>query len=385
MSRLAKDIWTGLRTGPARSGLAFLSLALGLFAVTILLATLDALRHQAHDLVQQFGAGSFMLVRPAGQGGGGTWTRERVEAFRAHLEDSAVVSGIKPLPALPGVDFPVVAVDGALAMARGWRFPSGRGLDEEDIRHADRHAMASVSLCQRQGWREGQIIRIGREPYRLVGGVEDENAALPGVKEGAVFIPYTADALDNREEESTREVEVLVFRARPGTMPEQLRRRVAVLQEQPDGLGAEVEWITPESLLAGIRRWQRAIGWTAGSGGVLGLLLGAVTLGGLLLTGVRERIPEIGLRRALGARRLDVAGLFVAEALVLTGMEALTGMAGAEGALRWLGARFPLPFHFGAGARLVPLVLATGIALLCSLGPAWRAARMPPAEALRNE
>ena len=149
----------------------------------------------------------------------------------------------------------------------------------------------------------------------------------------------------------------------------------------PDG----VEWLTPRALLEGIRRGQRAIGWTAGAGGALSLLLGAVTLAGMLLTGVRERIPEIGLRRALGARRGEIAGLFVAEALALTAAAAAAGTLGAELALRGLGGRFPLPFHFGAGTRLLPLALAAGIALACSVGPAWRAARRPPAEALRNE
>ena len=151
------------------------------------------------------------------------------------------------------------------------------------------------------------------------------------------------------------------------------------------GGGRGVDWVTPETLLQGIRRWQRGIAWTAGTGGGLGLLLGAVTLAGMLLTGIRERIPEIGLRMALGARRREIAGLFVAESMVLTLAAALAGLVAAEGALRWLGGRFPLPFHFGAGTRLIPLGLAGVLALLCSLGPAWMAARLPPAEALRND
>ena len=123
----------------------------------------------------------------------------------------------------------------------------------------------------------------------------------------------------------------------------------------------------------------------AGSGAALGLLLGAVSLAGMLLTGVRERVAEIGLRRALGARPHEIALLFVAEAAVLGLGAALLGLLGAGAVLLGQGARFPLPFHFGVGAWLIPLVLAGGIVILCSLGPAWQAARLPPAEALRNE
>lgn len=381
MRRFASDLWAGLRTGPARAGLAFLSLALGLFAVTVLLATMDALRRQARDLVESFGAGSLVLTRSSEP----AWERRHVEHFRENLGGDAWVSGVKVLPASAGTEVAVATTDADLAKARGWRFAEGRALDATDLRQGARTAMASAELCREKRWRVGELIQLGQEPFRLVGSYVAADAFLPMVSDRAAYIPCSADVLEPGDEAARRRVDAVLFRAKPGTSPEVLRRRVAALLEQP-GLGAEgVEWITPESLLAGVRRWQRAIAWTAGSGGGLGLLLGAVTLAGMLLTGVRERIAEIGLRRALGARRREIAGLFVAEALTLTGAAAVAGMGAAEVALRGLGGRFLLPFHFGAETRVLPLAMALGIALLCSVGPAWVAARLPPAEALRNE
>ncbi|OQC54663.1 MAG: Macrolide export ATP-binding/permease protein MacB [Verrucomicrobia bacterium ADurb.Bin018] len=181
------------------------------------------------------------------------------------------------------------------------------------------------------------------------------------------------------------DISALLLTAAGTTAPEELQRRARGLL---CGFGLDddaVEWITPDTLLRGVRRWQRAVGWVAGSSAALGLLLGAVSLAGMLLTGVRERVAEIGLRRALGARPHEIALLFVAEAAVLGLGAALLGLLGAGAVLLGQGARFPLPFHFGVGAWLIPLVLAGGIVILCSLGPAWQAARLPPAEALRNE
>jgi putative ABC transport system permease protein len=384
MLKLLSDLRTGLRTGPARAGLAFFSLALGLFAVTILLSTLEALQGQARDLVQTFGAGSFVLRRSA-RAPDTMWTRRQVEFFRQNLGDVAWVSGVKTLPPPIGAEFAVATADADLARARGWRFVAGRALDELDVRQGARHAVASVEICRKNRWRVGGIVLLGHEPFRLVGCFASAVSPVLAAQENTVFIPYSSDVLEAGDEVALRCVDSLLFRAGRDTSPEVLRRRVEALLRQP-GINADgIEWITPESLLQGIRRWQRAIAWTAGSGGALSLLLGAVTLAGMLLTGIRERIPEIGLRRALGARRREIAGLFVAEALALTGAAAVAGMLAAEGTLRWLGGRFPLPFHFGAGARLLPLALACGLALVCSLGPAWMAARLPPAEALRND
>ncbi len=383
MNRMTADIWTGLRTAPARTGLAFFSLALGLFAVTILLATMDALKRQARELVQQFGAESMVLLRT------GTvevpWTWDRVDYFRRNLGEAAWVGGVKVLADQPGVEVAVASVDESLAAIRGMSFVSGRALDMADIHEGTRHAMAPVDLCRRHGWQVGQIILLGTEAFRLVGCFDAGGWVLPPLPENAVLIPFTADVLETGEEHNAGRVDALMFRARPDTAPEALRRRIEALLHQPDMDRRNVEWITPDSLLRDIRQWQRAVAWTAGAGGGLGLLLGAATLAGMLMTGVRERIPEIGLRRALGARRREIASLFVAEAMALTGMAALVGMGLAEGVLRWLGIRFPLPFYFGATARLIPMALALAIAVLCSLGPAWRASWLPPAEALRNE
>ena len=381
MKRLAADAWAGLRTGPARAGLAFFSLALGLFAVSVLLATLDALQRQARNLVDAFGADAFVLTRSAEP----AWSRRHVDFFRANLGDVARVAGVKALPAIAGADFSVATTDAEWARVRSWRFVAGRALDDLDVRQGARCAVAPAGLCRRLGWRVGETISIGPEPYRLVGEFENAGESGPGLAPETVFIPFTADALETGSADARERVDALLFRAGAGIAPEAAQRRAAALLAQP-GVGAEgVEWTTPETLLRNVRRWQRAIGWTAGAGGALGLLLGAVTLAGMLLTGVRERIPEIGLRRALGARRREIAALFVAEALILTGVAALVGLLGAEGALRALGARFPLPVHFGAETRILPLALALVIALSCSAGPAWLAARLPPAEALRNE
>ena len=105
--RLLPDLWTGFRTGPARAALAFASLALGLFAATVLLAALDALRLQARTLVQSFGADVFVLT-PAPES---AWNRHEVEYFRRNLGADAWVSGVKILAPVPGVDFTVVAGD----------------------------------------------------------------------------------------------------------------------------------------------------------------------------------------------------------------------------------------------------------------------------------
>jgi putative ABC transport system permease protein len=336
--------------------------------------------------VQNFGANAFVAVRPEPAAPETAWNRHQVEVLQANLGRGARVSGVHVQEPVAEVEWPVVAADAGLAGVRGWRIVAGRFLDGLDVRQGAAHAMAPVELCRSRGWRVGDSIPLGWQVVRLIGSFDPGGATIPGVPENAVYVPHTADVFMPREEAEIGRVGILLFCAQNGVDPEGVRRRAAALLSQPGlGGGGEITWITPESLLQGIRGWQRAIAWTAGAGGALALLLGAVTLAGMLLTGIRERITEIGLRRALGARRREIAGLFVAESVVLSGAAALAGLLAAEGTLRGLGGRFPLPFHFSLGVRLLPVALAGGLALVCSIGPAWLAARLPPAEALRNE
>lgn len=383
MKKWWQDIFAGLWAAPVRTALVFISLVVGWLAMGILLFSLSALQQQADRLVGDFGADAFMAVQGGDEQASPRWTRGMVESISAALEGQAVVAGIKwqtlqEEPQLPPMT--VALVDGRWAQATGRPVAVGRPLDTVDVWQRSRHAVLTEQTARAHNVQPGQTLLLGREPFD-VAGVVAGGAGFPVAVDA--WIPWTADVLEREAGENRFRVDALHVRALPSHAPEQVRRRLAALLEQRQA--GTVEWITPDTLLAGIRQWQQAILWTAGTGALLALLLGAVTLSGLLITGVRERIAEIGLRRALGAGRLEVAGLFVGEALLLTLPAAAAGTALAAAVLWANRGAWPFPVHFDMAAAAVPLLMAGVLALGCSIGPAWSAARLPPAEALRNE
>ena len=105
----------------------------------------------------------------------------------------------------------------------------------------------------------------------------------------------------------------------------------------------------------------------------------------LMLANVRDRIPEIGLRRALGATSRDVATLFVAESCLVTGSAALIGAA-AAGVLLALGYGADMvSMRAQVSTFLIPVLASLGLGAIFSYWPARTAMRISPAEALRNE
>jgi putative ABC transport system permease protein len=118
----------------------------------------------------------------------------------------------------------------------------------------------------------------------------------------------------------------------------------------------------------------------------IGLLVGGIGVMNIMLVSVTERTREIGIRKAIGARRSDIVMQFLIEAVALTGMGGIIGML-----CGWLVSRasrfvFPtLPTAVPAWAVGLGIIVSVGIGLFFGIWPASKAARLDPVEALRYE
>ncbi len=235
----------------------------------------------------------------------------------------------------------------------------------------------------------GKMIHIDSAVYEVIGLLEEREALFGGPSENQiVLIPFgTFDKYyPEREKEflqficlvsSPEEVERGMDEAR-----EVLRQRRRLAADAPDNFG-----LFASNQIVDI--------WTQASGGIsalmigvasLGLLIGGIGVMNIMLVSVTERTAEIGLRKAVGARRRDVLWQFLLEAMMLTVMG---GVAGALiGIAIALLIQFLLPSlkaSISVGAISAGLIVSMSVGLFFGLWPAYRAARLNPIEALRYE
>lgn len=135
--------------------------------------------------------------------------------------------------------------------------------------------------------------------------------------------------------------------------------------------------------------------WTQVSSGIsalmvgiasLGLLIGGIGVMNIMLVSVTERTGEIGLRKAIGARRRDLLWQFLLEAMMLTAIGGLMGVISGVGLALLIQLFAPsLKASISLGAITSGLIVSMSVGLIFGLWPAWRAARLNPIEALRYE
>jgi putative ABC transport system permease protein len=393
-----RDVWLNIRSQPGRTGLSVLAIAIGISSLTVLISLLNGLQEKSRHMKQELGANVVAIVQQGldPKARALVLAEKHVDYLRLNLP-ACRFSGIRRYSvssAHTDEDLTVLATDHELRNVRQWRMHTGRFLDEGDVRMRQRNAVISRELARRLSLGVHDIIMVGQIPYKIVGAVDIGGSALDAelgdsslvLGERVVFVPCSVSPdwlSEGRKPGSTLDV---VFVQSPDS--QDCARSVTVakrLLSQPDCKLDHVSWVTPESLTRNIRRLQRTIRLTVGSISVLCLILGGTTLMSLMVANVRERITEIGLRRALGATRRDIAVLFVGEACIVTLCAGLAGTVATHLSLALSRSVLSVPIRMNWASSALPLVVAVVLGVGFACWPAWSAANISPSEALRNE
>ena len=393
-----RDVFDGIRSEPGRAGLSFLAVMIGITALTVLLAFLGGLKEKARLLMKELGANVVAIVPSESSNSEDRPELDRalVSVLRENLDDCRVSAVWRFDLPVAGMETPmaVFASDEALGQLRGWSMDQGRFLDRWDVIHSSRSIVITRALSDTYNWNLGAIISIDNVPFTVVGIVKNLGGAADqeGVEGrwqtglNAVFVPYSAcRTWEEQDLSANPPVDAIFLQSMKGEEAGEMLKRAQRILQEPGYAKRSLRWITPEFIIRGIRRLQNSVRLAGGSIAVLCLILGGTTLMSLMVANVRDRIMEIGLRRALGATAGQVALLFVLESCLVTGMAAVAGTVAAALLLWFTKYRFAAPVEMNGAALILPILASLLLGFAFSYWPARMAARVSPAEALRND
>lgn len=224
----------------------------------------------------------------------------------------------------------------------------------------------------------GVLAPVGAEVDSFQGVAIGSSSAAIYLPVSTVLRKFDRDPLDSPLEE-------IIVRLEEGRDARQAGDLVGALLDRLHAGQDDYELVVPEALMAESQRTQRMFNVVMGCIAGISLLVGGIGIMNIMLASVLERTREIGVRRAVGARRVDIRFQFLVEAFSLSAIGGLAGVVMGV-LIAWVvAASAGWPTVVTAWSILLATGVALAVGLVSGLYPAVRAARLDPIEALRYE
>jgi putative ABC transport system permease protein len=406
--RMALD---SLRAHKFRSFLTVLGIVIGVAVVIVIASLLTGVRQSIVQVVEEFGTNNIYAFHLST--GPSLGPRDAAERQRKPLtaEDGDAIARLAPAVEIVAPDLFVSWFDSTItykgtnyrrggvegvtanyAAATNVSVRDGRFITDADDNNRRNVMVVGVNVVDalfpgREGDVVGTEVKLGGRPFEIIGVLEKRKNAIFGEndEDNSIYIPFRTA----HEVSPGSEYMMLVIRARSGQLrqaldqvEEILRRRRGVKFDQPNNfdLGTADKIVQQFDSITGM------IGLIAIAISSVGLLVGGIGVMNIMLVSVTERTQEIGVRKAIGARRRDIVRQFLYEAMTLTAMGGVIGVVFAVGISRIIAFLLPaLPAAIPLWAVVAGLLVSVFVGLVFGVWPARKASRLDPIECLRYE
>jgi putative ABC transport system permease protein len=399
-----------IRAHKFRSALTVLGIVIGVSTVIAIASILTGLRENLVKLIEEYGTDNIYAFHLST---GFNPNQDREERTRkplteddakAILEHTNTVEDVS-LVALPDFGFNrtityqgytyrrgnLSGVSANYAQTTNVTVSVGRFISDSDDQHRRDTMVIGVSVADALFWDHksaiGSYVKMGDRTFEIVGVLQKRKSAFLGEndEDNAVYVPFRT----MRQIAAGRRWMMLVIQAKSGKIRQALDQVETVLRRQRGvkfNENSNFDLGTADRFISEFDNITKLAGLIAIAMSSVGLLVGGIGVMNIMLVSVTERTPEIGVRKALGARARDITTQFLCEAMTLTFLGGFTGVLLAIGVSQILMFFIPsLPATIPIWAVVAGLLVSVAVGLLFGVWPARKASRLDPVECLRYE
>jgi putative ABC transport system permease protein len=391
-----------------RSALTMLGIVIGVGAVIVMIGVGAGAQKRVEEQIRALGS-NLLLVMPGattaggvrmGFGSGSTLSEDDVAAINREIPEALAA------PALRGSaqviwgnsnwSTVIYGVAPEYLDVRQWPLASGRAFEPTEAASAAKVCLIGATVA-RQLFGDAdpvdQAIRIKRVPFTVIGVLETKGQSLMGTDQDDVILMPLSTArtrvIGSASAAKQRSVGTIWVKVADGIEASSVEAQVRALLRQRHRLqpGADDDFSLRNlaEVMAAQEASSRVLALLLAAVASVSLLVGGIGIMNIMLVSVTERTREIGLRMAVGARTRDILGQFLVEAVTLSLIGGLAGIA------LGIGAGMAIAAFAGWQIAISPQAVALAVAFAFVIGvffgfyPARKAARLNPVEALRFE
>ncbi|MBL0171382.1 MAG: ABC transporter permease [Gemmatimonadaceae bacterium] len=285
----------------------------------------------------------------------------------------------------------VLAVDGQYFEVKKLGVTAGRALSEQELARGEKAVVLGLDAAERlfPGLDPlGRDIRMGGVTYKVVGIAESQGKVF-GMSFDNFLVASWRSPIRRLLNSRPNIVDAVAIQspsdvAMKETM-ELVRATMRGVHQLRPGQKDDFSLQTADSALEFWNKIKRYLVLAGIALPAIGLVVGAIVIMNIMLVAVSERTREIGIRKALGARRRDIMAQFLIEASTLGTVGSAIGVGLGIGLAELLAALTPLPASVAPWSIVVGIALGAGVGIVSGVYPASRASRLDPIDALRQE
>jgi putative ABC transport system permease protein len=286
-------------------------------------------------------------------------------------------------------DVTIFGVTPPFQVVQDYTLAAGQAMTDIDVRERRRVAILGYDVAEKLfddfDAAIGRTIRV-REQHVIVTGIMEKKGTVLGQSwDGFVLLPITFfEAIYGRRQTTVISVKMAEADQVTGAMA-RAEEAMRIARRLRPGEENDFTVDTAEGLITFWQSLTRIIFTVVPAVVAIGVLVGGIVIMNIMLMSVTERTREIGIRKSVGARRFDVRRQFLAEAIVLSSVGGVLGIAAGWSLAQAVAVASPLPARVTPWSVALALGLGAGVGLLFGVYPASRAARLDPITALRHE
>ena len=389
-----------IRRNLMRSFLTILGIVIGIAAVVTLVTLGNGATRSVSDQIAAMGTNQLMVVPgqrlgPGSELGAPSFKIADVDAMRAQITSAR---GIAPVvsKAVTAVNqthawsTQVTGTNDEYFLAGNWEMAAGRSFSDTEERAGKAVCVIGETVRDKLFGREspvGSEIRLKGFSCEVIGLLKSKGQAAMGQdQDDTVVMPLRTV---QRRLSGSQDIGRIMVSVAQGVSMDAIKLQLTSLLRERRKIGEseddDFRVMDTRQLAETLTGTTRILTMLLGAVAAVSLLVGGIGIMNIMLVSVTERTREIGIRLAIGAFEREVLLQFLIEAVVLSGIGGLLGIALATGASIGLAGLMDVPYLFDPGINLLSLLFSAAIGVIFGFFPARRAASLNPIDALRYE